>query len=112
MKSQSLKEPSADLDDRVMALFEEKQVLPEVKSFPWQKVATYAVAAMLFLAIGVTEFIERSKLSNSPSLVEDEVTSPTVPVIRVNSKPSGSSMNSDFVEKQRQKLTSPVNSGR
>ncbi|MCM8536183.1 MAG: hypothetical protein NE334_09630 [Lentisphaeraceae bacterium] len=105
LKSQSLKKPSADLDDRVMSLFESKQELPEVKPFPWQKFASYAVAAMLFLAIGVTEFIERSKLNDSPALVEDEVSAPAVPVMKVNSS-------SDFVEKKRQKLTSPVNSAR
>lgn len=112
VRSQSLKKPSADLDDRVMALFDQKQALPEVKSFPWQKVVTYAVAAMLFLAIGVTEFIERSKLSSSPALVEDESSVPAVPVMKVNSQPSSSNVSADFVEKQRKKLTSPVNSGR
>ena len=59
MKSQALKEPSADLDKRVLGLFDQQEELPEVKVFPWRKFATYAVAAMLFLAVGITELVQR-----------------------------------------------------
>ena len=66
IKSMPLKEPSSALDDRINAIFqqeqpvEEPQELPPVKAFPWQKVLTYAVAAMLFLSIGITELMRRS----------------------------------------------------
>ena len=66
IKSMPLKEPSSALDDRINAIFqqeqpvEEPQELPPVKAFPWQKFLTYAVAAMLFLSIGITELMRRS----------------------------------------------------
>ena len=67
LRSQTLKEPSADLDDRVLSLFDVKEE-NQIKAFPWQKFATYAVAAMLFLSIGVTEFIQRSQEQNNSTV--------------------------------------------
>ena len=68
LRSQKLKQPSAELDDKVLSLFDNQEEMPEIKEFPWQKFVTYAVAAMLFLAIGVTEFIQRSNAPDNSTV--------------------------------------------
>jgi len=85
LRSQTLKEPSADLDDRVLGLFDEQKPI-EVKAFPWQKFATYAVAAMLFLSIGVAELIQRAN-SDSGNLIRQNFSngsSTAVPTMKVS----------------------------
>ena len=85
LRSQTLKEPSAELDGKVLSLFDEQKAT-EIKTFPWQKFATYAVAAMLFLSIGVTELLQRAS-SESGSSVQQNLSngsSTVVPTIKVN----------------------------
>jgi hypothetical protein len=87
IKSQDLKEPSENLDDRVLALFDEPAQFQSVKKFPWQKFVMYAVAAMLFLSIGVTEIISSNTTHDEGETV-GEVDQPSssvvVPTVRVS----------------------------
>ena len=104
LKNQSLKEPSAELDDRVLGLFDNNT--PEVKVFPWQKFTTYAVAAILFLAIGVTELMQRYTDGGNPSTVQTPAnqnftngTSATVPTMKVSTSKSGDFSGEDLKRK-------------
>lgn len=85
LRSQSLKQPSAELDDKILGLFDTQEA-PQVKEFPWQKFVTYAVAAMLFLSVGVTEVIQRtnapdnSTVQTAPTQNDSSVAVPTINV--------------------------------
>lgn len=62
LKTLPLKEPSSELDDKIAAIIAgEGAASPEVKTFNFSKFLTYAVAAGLFIAIGVTEIVRRNK---------------------------------------------------
>ena len=61
LKTLPLKESSSELDDKIAAIIEnESAVLSEPKQFNFSKFLTYAVAAGLFIAIGVTELLRRN----------------------------------------------------
>ena len=84
LRSQTLKEPSAEMDDKVLSLFDEQQT--EIKQFPWQKFATYAVAAMLFLSIGVAELIQRANSDSGTTALQNfsNGSSTAVPTMKVS----------------------------
>ena len=85
LRSQTLKQPSAGLDDKILSLFDENEA-PEVKEFPWQKFLTYAVAAMLFLSVGVAEVIQRTNAPDNSTVQTAPVSdsSVVVPTIKVS----------------------------
>ena len=74
LKTMPLKEPSSELDDKIFSIIQdEAPETPEPVMFNFKKFLTYAVAALLFIAIGVTEMIRRS---NQPAEMLTEKTTP------------------------------------
>ena len=81
LKTLPLKEPSSELDDSILNIIsKEGSDMPEPIPFNYRKLLTYAVAASLFLAIGVTELLRK----NSQAI--DAIADKTTPAEN-NSKP-------------------------
>ncbi|MCM8528061.1 MAG: hypothetical protein NE327_16180 [Lentisphaeraceae bacterium] len=59
LKDLPLKEPSNELDNKISSIISSEGRSAEPISFNFKKFLTYAVAASLFLAIGVTEMLRK-----------------------------------------------------
>jgi len=64
LKTLPLKEPSSKLDDKIASIISSEETsTPEPKKVNFRKFLTYAVAASLFMAIGITELVRKSNKS-------------------------------------------------
>ena len=72
LKTLPLKEPSSELDDKIFNIIaNEGSVSPEPKKVNFNKFLTYAVAAGLFIAIGVTELVRRNSQPVDNTVVDN-----------------------------------------
>jgi len=88
LKEQPLKKPSQELDSRIFDMLE-KASEPSIYVFPWRKVITYAAAAMLFLAVGISEYLKRGAtvadtVVTLPEVKKGTTASPASPTINVS----------------------------
>lgn len=115
LKTLPLKQPSSELDDKIEAIISNPAAhSPKPVEFNFARFLTYAVAALLFVAIGVTEIVRRS--SDAPASIVDKTPADnkTKPVkadsaIRVStSESSDDFMKGKVIEMEDGSLVRPV----
>lgn len=99
LKTLPLKEPSSELDDKILSIIDsEGTVLSEPKTFNFKKFLTYAVAASLFIAIGVTEILRRNKQPETLAVTRSSAEKISKPVkAQTAIKVSTSESSDDFI---------------
>ena len=115
ISAQTLKQPSKELDDKILALLNQPEE-PPVKAFPWSKVISYSAAALLFLSIGITEFIVKPSRVNEVSGSEEiqkqpnseplKVVSPTLKVS--TTERNDNIMSGEVIELENGMLVKPM----